>query len=49
MGFAYTRDVNYLEMAGNPPDLIFDYPVVAGYALPRSRYAPDDAPYHVIR
>lgn len=49
LGFAYTRDVNYLEMAGNPLNLIFDYTMVAGYALPRARYAPDDAPYHVKR
>ena len=48
LGFAYTRDVNYLEMAGNPPNLVFDYTMVAGYALPRARYVRDDAPYRVM-
>lgn len=49
LGFTYTRDVNYLEMAGNPPGLIFDYTMVTSYALPRARYAPDGAPYRVKR
>lgn len=48
LGFAFTRDVNYLEMAGNPPNLVFDYTMVAGYALPRARYVRDDAPYRVM-
>jgi len=49
LGFTYTRDVNYLEMAGNPPGLVFDYTMVAGYALPRARYTPADVPYRIVR
>lgn len=48
LGFTYTRDVNYLEMAGNPPNLVFDYTMVAGYALPRAHYTRDDAPYRIV-
>ena len=47
LGFVYERDGNYLEMAGNPPTLAFDYPVVAGYTLARARFAPGDAYYRV--
>lgn len=49
VGFTYIRDVNYLEMAGNPPNLLFDYTMVAGFELPRARYVPDNAPYRVVR
>lgn len=46
LGFVYEKDVNYLELAGNP-DLILEPPIVALYALPRDQFEPGDALYRV--
>lgn len=44
--FVYERHVNYFELTG-ADSFILDDPIVALYALPRERFQPGDAFYHV--
>lgn len=44
LGFVYEKEVNYLEMAGDP-NLILDPPFVAYYALRRDQFTPSSAFY----
>lgn len=46
LGFIYEKDVDYLELAGNP-DLMLDPPIVALYVLPHDQFEPGDAFYRV--
>jgi [ribosomal protein S5]-alanine N-acetyltransferase len=46
LGFVYEKEVNYLEMAGDP-NLVLDPPFVAYYALRRDQYVPDGAFYRL--
>ena len=46
LGFVYEREVNYLEMAGDP-NMILDPPFVSYYVLRRDQFVPDDAFYRL--
>lgn len=46
LGFVYEREVNYLEMAGDP-NLVLDPPFVAYYVLRRDEFASGDAFYRL--
>jgi RimJ/RimL family protein N-acetyltransferase len=48
LGFVYEKEVNYLEMAGDP-NLVLDPPFVAYYVLRREQFVPGDAFYRVTR
>ncbi len=46
LGFAYEKDVNYIEMTGDPT-MQMDSPIVPYYALQRDKFAPGEAYYQV--
>lgn len=46
LGFVYEKEVNYLELAGDP-NLVFDPPFVAYYVLRREQLVPGDAYYRL--
>jgi RimJ/RimL family protein N-acetyltransferase len=46
LGFAYERDVDYLERAGDT-SMVMESPMVPLYTLPRDAFAPGDALYRV--
>jgi len=46
LGFVYEKQVNYLEMAGDP-NLVLDPPFVAYYVLRRDHFVPGDALYRL--
>jgi hypothetical protein len=46
LGFAYEKDVNYIEMTGDT-SMVMEDPMLALYALPRDQFAPGNAFYRV--
>lgn len=46
LGFVFEKEVNYLEMAGDP-NLVLDPPFVSYYVLRRDQYTPGDAFYRL--
>ena len=46
LGFVYEKEVNYLEMAGDP-NLTLDPPFIAYYVLRRDQFVPDNAFYRL--
>jgi ribosomal-protein-alanine N-acetyltransferase len=47
LGFVHESDVDYLERTGNT-SYIMESPVVPLYVLPRGKFVPGDAYYHLI-
>ncbi len=48
LGFVYEKEVNYLEMAGDP-NLVLDPPFVAYYVLRREQFVPSGTYYRLKR
>ena len=47
LGFVYARDVDYLELTGDPSKGM-ESPIVPLYTLPRDKFAPGNAAYRAV-
>lgn len=47
LGFVYARDVDYLELTGDPSKGM-ESPIVPLYMLPRDKFAPGNAAYRAV-